>query len=373
MSRNRSPWRSASAVLVAAALPLLGMASTAHASSNPSGNVNVVGYSVVKKAYAALESAFQATPAGSKVTFTNAFGASDTMTEDVANGQPADFVNLSFEPNVGELVTAGKVPSNWRSQELTLAGVNVGAKGGVTTNPTPGILTNSAVVFVVRTGNPENIVNWGSLVKKGVQIVTPNPLTSGSARWNLLAAYATALANRETPKQAQAFVKNLLAHTVAQPSSGSTSMAAFLGGTGNVLLDYEDDALAAQKAGDAIQIVDPAQTLLIQNPAALTDTGVKNAAAVAFYKYVFSTAGQTVLAGLGYRSVLTSVWNATSSSFASFGATKKLLTVSGLKLGGWDTLNKFLFSPTIKFPSGSSSSPSQGLVTYLEQFAGTAK
>src|ERR1035437_8509691 len=125
-------------------------------------NVNVVGYSVVGPAYKALEAAFQATPAGQNVTFTNSFGASDTETNNVANGLSADIVNLSYQPNIATLVGASKVPANWAKQELTIGHVNPALKGKKqqTVYSTPGIVTDSVVVFVVRPKNPLNIVSW---------------------------------------------------------------------------------------------------------------------------------------------------------------------------------------------------------------------
>lgn len=336
-------------------------------------NVNVVGYSVVGPAYKALEAAFQATPAGRNVTFTNSFGASDTETSNVVNGQAADLVNLSYASNVASLVTAGKVPSNWTSQELAYGHVNPALTGANqrTTYPTPGIVTDSVVVFVVRSGNPLHITNWSSLIKAGVQVVTPNPLTSGSAKWNLLAGYAAQISLGASPTKAQDYLKQLIAHTVAQPSSGSAALAAFVGGTGNVLLDYEDDALAAVANGDAIQIVTPPQTLLIENPIALTDTGVSNPGAVAFYRYLFSAAGQGIFASLGYRSVLKTVWLQTKSDFPAFKKATDLLTVADLNKKGWPSVDPEFFSPTVVFPKGSTTHPSQGIVTYLEQFAGS--
>jgi sulfate/thiosulfate transport system substrate-binding protein len=336
-------------------------------------NVNVVGYSVVGPAYKTLETDFQATAAGSGITFTNSFGASDTETNDVVAGLPADIVNLSYAPNMSTLVAASKVPVNWALQERTVAGVNVNLTGKrqQTVFHTPGIVTDSVVVFAVRAGNPLNIKNWGDLVKPGVQIVTPNPVTSGSARWNLLAAYASQIALKRTPGEADAFLKALISNTIAQPTSGSAALAAFIGGTGNVLLDYEDDVDAAIAAGDNIQLVTPPETLLIENPIALTNTGVSNPAAVAFYKYLFSKAGQTVLAGLGYRSVLKSVWTKTDKKFGSFRNSTALETVEQLSPTGWATLNPEFFNNSVIFPSGGGTYPNFGIVTYLEKFAGS--
>ncbi len=335
-------------------------------------NVNVVGYSIVGPAFKALEAAFQAAPAGQGVTFTNSFGASDTETSNVANGQAADIVNLSYEPNVSTLVSDNLVPGNWKSQEKSIAGVNTSLTGKKqqTTYNEPGIVTNSTVVIVVRKGNSLGIRGWKDIIRPGAEIITPNPATSGSAKWNLLAGYAGWLTQKHTPVQAQNYLKSLLSHTIAQPTSGSSALATFLTGEGNVLLAYEDDAQAAVAAGDPVQIVVPAQTLLIQNPIALTNTGINNTSATAFYKFLFSRTGQGIFANLGYRSVLTSVWNLTKGDFASFTAPTKLLTITNLNKNGWSGTDPEFFGSTVKFPKNDSNHPNAGIVTYLEQFAG---
>jgi sulfate transport system substrate-binding protein len=328
---------------------------------------------VVAPAFSDLEAAFKVTPAGRNVTFTNSFGASDTETSDVINGQSADIVNLSYASNVTTLVGHGKVPANWKDQELAYAHVNTTLTGKKqqTVYPTKGIVTDSVVVFVVRAGNPLDIKTWSDLVRPGVQIVTPNPLTSGSAKWNLLAGYASQVAQGRSPHRAQDYLKSLIAHTVAQPTSGSAALAAFLAGTGSVLIAYEDDALAAVAKGDPVQIVTPPQTLLIENPLALTDTGVANPGAVAFYRFLFSAGGQGIFATLGYRSVLTKVWAVTKYAFASFKKPTDLQTVTEINKKGWPGIDPEFFATTPVFPAGSTTYPSQGIVTYLEQFAGS--
>jgi sulfate transport system substrate-binding protein len=273
---------------------------------------------------------------------------------------------------VTTLVNDNLVPSNWKSQERSVAGVNtalIGKKQQTTYNA-PGIVTNSTVVFVVRKGNPLNFRGWSDLIRPDSEIITPNPATSGSAKWNLLAGYAGWIQSKHTPNQAQNFLKSLLEHTLAQPTSGSAALSTFLSGAGNVLLAYEDDAQAAVSAGDPVQIVVPRQTLLIQNPIALTDTGINNPAAEAFYKYLFSVNGQGIFASLGYRSVLSSVWQVTSSSFASFRAPTKLFTISNLNKKGWAGADPEFFGATVTFPSNDTTHPNAGIVTYLEQFAG---
>jgi sulfate transport system substrate-binding protein len=165
-------------------------------------------------------------------------------------------------------------------------------------------------------------------------------------------------------------LKSLLENTVAQPSSGSTALSTFLGGTGNVLLAYEDDALAAKAAGDAITIVTPPETLLIENPIALTQTGLTNPAATEFYQYLFSAAGQTIYSSLGYRSVLKKVWTKRKNTFASFTKPSYLWFVSKIETGGWPSVDPIFFGSAVVLPEGNATHPISGIVTYLEQFAG---
>lgn len=367
--RVRTPKLVRLAAVGLAGATTLGVVALPASASTQATIVNVVGYSVVGPAYKALETAFQATSAGSGVTFTNTFGASGTEATNVANGLPADVVNLSYYSDEEADATAGAIPSDWQNQENTVGGVN---PASATVYTTPGIVTDSTVVFIVRKGNPLGIKQWSDLTRKGVRLVTPNPETSGSAKWNLLAAYAAWKALGHTPDQDQNFVKSILEHAVAEPPSGSTALSTFLAGTGDVLLDYEDDALAAVAAGDAITVVVPPQTLLIENPVALTNTGLNKPAAVAFYQYLFSSAGQTILANLGYRSVLKSVWAATKSSFAAFKKPTDLQTVTDINSGGWPVLDKEFFGANVTFPSNDPTHPNEGIVTYLEEFAGRA-
>ena len=140
--------------------------------------INLVAYSTPASAYAKLISAFEQTSAGKNVSVTSSFGASGTQAKDVVDGQPADVVNFSLEPDMAKLVKAGLVSSDWD-----------------TVGPAHGMVTNSVVVFVVRKGNPDHIQNWSDLIKPGVKVVTPNPFSSGSARWNIMAAYGAALAS----------------------------------------------------------------------------------------------------------------------------------------------------------------------------------
>jgi len=288
------------------------------AGAQSGGSVGLVAYSTPKPAYTVLATDFAKTKAGSGVTVSPSFGPSGTQATSVVDGLPADLVNFSLEPDMAKLVKAGLVSSTWD-------------KGA-----TKGMVTDSIVSFVVRPGNPKHITTWADLVKSGVGVITPNVFSSGSAKWNIMAAYGAELALGKTPAQAQQYLSLLLHNAVAQPSSASAALQTFLSGQGDVLLDYEDDALYAKSKGEPVDVITPPQTILIQNPIAVTKTA--SPAAKAFLAYLLSPAGQTVWGQQGYRPVLPSV----AAKF-KFPQPKSLFTID--HLGGWTSINKSFFDP----------------------------
>jgi sulfate/thiosulfate transport system substrate-binding protein len=315
--------------LTAAALAVPAILSGCAASSGSSGDqdkLSVVGFSVLKTANEPVISAFQKTAPGKNVTFTTSYGASGDQSRAVAAGLHADEVHLSLTPDVQALVDAGIVDKNWDQ------------------NATHGILTDSVVVFLVRKGNPLNIQSWDDLTKPGVKVVTPNPASSGSAKWNILAAWAHAAdAPGGSDAKAQQFVTQLLHNTVAMPSSGSDALASFLAGNGDVLLAYENDSIEAKAAGDDVDYVVPKDTLLIENPAAVTTDAAP--AAQDFLDFQLSKAGQTLYAQAGFRPVIkgvkTDVPGANDPS-NPFPKVPHLYTVDH-DFGGWDKANPQYF------------------------------
>jgi sulfate/thiosulfate-binding protein len=313
---------------------------TASKSSSGSGGaqLSLVAYSTPSSAYAKLISAYQQTPEGKGVTVSTSFGPSGTQSRAVAAGQPADVVNFSLTPDVTRLVKAGLVAKGWDA------------------GPTKGLVTDSVVAFGVRPGNPKHIKTWADLIRPGVKVITPNPFTSGGSRWNIVAAYGAQRALGKTAAQADAYLQTLLTKNVAvQPSSASAALQTFASGEGDVVLDYEDDLIHAKKKGIALDYVIPPQTVLIQNPIAVTVKSANAAKAQAFVNWLESPAAQTLWAEQGYRPVLPSV-------AAKFGSTfpkpAKLFTISSL--GGWTSVTSAFFDPA------------NGLVTKLEQKAGVS-
>ncbi|MBV9413357.1 MAG: extracellular solute-binding protein [Solirubrobacterales bacterium] len=192
------------------------------AATSGSTTLQLVAYSTPKKAYDALTTAFAQTSAGKGVSFGQSFGASGSQSRAVDSGQPADVVTFSTTPDMTRLVKDGIVAKSWNA------------------NPQQGFSSDSVVVLVVRKGNPKHITGWDDLIKPGVDVITPNPSTSGSARWNILAGYGAQLKEGKSPAQALAYVKTLLTKNVSvQDSSGSAAMSTFTGGKGDVVLSYE--------------------------------------------------------------------------------------------------------------------------------------
>jgi sulfate transport system substrate-binding protein len=296
----------------------------------------LVGYSTPKKAYGALTSAFEQTSAGKGIGFSQSFGASGSQSRAVDSGQPADIVAFSTTPDMTRLVKDGIVSTNWDS------------------NPQKGMSSDSVVVLVVRKGNPKHITGWNDLIKPGVDVITPNPSTSGSARWNILAGYGAQLKDGKTPAQALDYLKTLLTKNVSvQDSSASAALNTFTSGKGDVLLDYESDAIAAEKAGDSIQYLIPKQTLLIETPIAVTSKSKHPSDAQAFVNWQWSAAGQKIWAQQGYRPVMPSV----AKQFADkFPTPPQLFTIT--YLGGWTKVKDAFFDP------------SSGSITKIEQEAG---
>jgi sulfate/thiosulfate-binding protein len=242
----------------------------------------------------------------------------------VAAGQDADLVALSLDPDVNLLVGKGLVPKNWAA------------------NSHKGIVSDSVVVFVIRDGNPKNIRGWGDLVKPGVQVISPNPFTSGGARWNVMAAYGAQRRAGKTDKQAIAYLYKLFKHIPVQPDSARAALQIFAQGKGDVLITYENEAIYAEKKGIHTQYKTPKATLLIETPVALTKAGLQKPAAKAFYKYLWSSTAQKAFAAQGFRPVVKSV-----AKGYKFYNPAGLFTITSSKLGlnGWRNVNRRFFHP----------------------------
>jgi sulfate/thiosulfate-binding protein len=312
------------AALATAALAGCGGPAEDSAASGGGGGtdkLSLVAYSTPKEAFAQLIPAFQKTAEGKGVSFTQSYGASGDQSRAVAAGLPADVVNFSLAPDVDKLVEPGIVNADW-------------AKTGAH----DGFVTNSVVVLAVRKGNPKNIKDWDDLIKPGVEVDTPNPFTSGGAKWNLMAAYGAQIARGKSPDDALGYLKELLRHTPVQDKSARESLATFAGGKGDVLISYENEAITAQKSGVDLEYVVPDQTILIQNPAAVTQDSKSPDKAKAFLSFLATPEAQKIYAANGYRSVIPSLVDP-----KKYPTPKQLFKID--KFGGWDKVNADFFDP----------------------------
>jgi sulfate transport system substrate-binding protein len=317
---------SLAAALAVAAL----LASTAGARA-VDAKLSLVAYSTPREAYSKIIPLFQKTPQGQGVSFSQSYGASGDQARAVLNGLKADIVALSLGPDVDQLAKAGLVDSKWNRQSYK------------------GIVTDSVVVFAVRDGNPKHIKTWSDLLKPGVSVITPNPFTSGGARWNVMAAYGAWIKQGKTPKQAQANLLKLFQNVSAQDTSARNALNTFLSGKGDVLLTYENEAIAAQLAKQPLQYVIPRSTILIENPVAVLKDSPNKDAANAFLRFLRTPAAQQVFADYGYRPILKSVFEANKKKFPS---RPGLFTIDQLGLGGWSKVQTQFFDPTTGIVAG---------------------
>jgi sulfate transport system substrate-binding protein len=297
--------------------------STAASGSNSGTELKLVGYSTPQTVYDdSLEPGFGKTAAGDGVSFSDSFGASGDQSRAVEAGQPADVVHFSIQPDMQRLVDAGMVDANWDQ------------------NKYGGFVEDSVVTFVVRKGNPDNIQTWDDLLKPGVDVVTPNPFQSGSAKWNLMAAYGAQIQAGKSPADAEQFLSDLLSHAKVQPASGRDATTAFTSGQGDVLLSYENEAIATQNAGEDVDYVIPDDTLLIQTPIAATKDA--SPAAQDFVDYLYTDQAQQAWADAGYRPVVQSVFDANKDKFPT---PSGLFEITDIDPKGWDAINAKFFDP----------------------------
>jgi sulfate transport system substrate-binding protein len=307
--------------LIAAAL-VIAAGAAGGTGSTKGGSLSVVGYSTPKTVFGKIVEAFQQTPDGKDVSFSQSYGASTDQAKAVAAGLDADVVFLSWGGDVNLLVDAGLVDSKWDRQSY----------GGVE--------ADTVVVFAVRNGNPKHIKGWNDLIKPGVQVVTPNPFSSGSARWNILAAYAAQRHLGKSDAQAQGYVKKLFEHVVSQDTSGRNATNTFLSGRGDVLLTYESEAITSKLAGQDIQYVIPRQTMLIQLPIAVLKSSPARDLANRFIQFTKGTTAQDIFGQYGWRPVN----RVSAAKFKSkYPARPGLITIDDKTIGGYRVAEKRWF------------------------------
>jgi sulfate transport system substrate-binding protein len=283
--------------------------------------LTLVAYAVPEPGWSKVIPAFVATPAGKGVEVTTSYGASGDQSRAVVDGKPADIVNFSVEPDVTRLVKAGKVAADWNA------------------DVTKGVPFGSVVSLVVRKGNPKNIRDWDDLLAPGIEVVTPSPLSSGSAKWNLLAPWAVKSDGGKNQQSGLDYITRLVTdHIQTRPGSSREATDVFLQGTGDVLISYENEAINIERQGKQVEHINPAQTFKIENPVAVVSTGTHTDKAGALKNFLFTPEGQKIWAQAGFRPVDPAV----AAEFVSdFPAPQKLWTIADL--GGWTTVDSALF------------------------------
>jgi sulfate/thiosulfate-binding protein len=279
----------------------------------------LVAYSTPQAAYEEIIKAFQKTDDGKNVEFTTSFGASGDQSRAVEAGQGADVVAFSLEPDITRLVKAKIVADDWNSDEYK------------------GMVTDSVAVIATREGNPKNLSDWDDLTKPGVEVITPNPFTSGGARWNVMAAYGAASDGGKDEKAGVDYLNALFKNVPVQDDSARKALGTFTGGKGDAMLAYENEAIFAQQNGQKIDYTVPDETILIENPAAVTETSKHPKEAQAFLDFLRSDDAQKIYEDNGYRPVVEGV-----AAEGDFPEPSGLFTIADF--GGWPDVMKKFFS-----------------------------
>jgi sulfate/thiosulfate transport system substrate-binding protein len=261
----------------------------------PPVTLTFVAYSTPREAYGEIIPLFQAKwleETGQQVILQESYGGSGSQSRAVAGGFEADLVALSLESDVTRLVDAGLITHDWKD------------------NPYQGIVSNSLVAFAVRPDNPKNITDWAGLVQDGIEVITPNPATSGGAQWNVLAAVGAVQRGHvegfdASEEGATEFLSKLLTNVSVLDKDARESFLNFERGIGDVAITYENEIITGQLGGQEYQVVYPSSTILIETPVALVDTYVDKhgtrEVAQAFYEFLWSTEAQRVFVQYGYR------------------------------------------------------------------------
>jgi sulfate/thiosulfate transport system substrate-binding protein len=318
------PWLQAAVGLAAVSALLLiaagcGGGEEASGAAGGEKKLSLVAYSTPREAYEEIIPAFQKTAAGNGVKFEQSYAASGEQSRAVESGLKADVVAFSLEPDITRLVDAGLVSKDWNSDQYK------------------GMVTDSVVVFVVRKGNPENIRTWDDLLRDGIEVVTPNPFTSGGAKWNIMAAYGAQREQGKSEEEAIAYLRALFSeHVPVQDKSAREALQTFSAGKGDVMLAYENEAIFAQKAGQQLDYVVPVQTILIENPVAVVSSSAQKDTAQTFVDYLRTPEAQQVFGEKGYRPVVKDVL----AKF-DFPTPPSLFTIDDV--GGWANVNRRFF------------------------------
>ena len=283
------------------------------------GSLTLVAYSTPREAYEQITSAFGETEEGQGVSFETSFGSSGEQSRAVEGGLPADVVALSLEPDITRLVEARLVEDNWNADEYQ------------------GMVTDSVVVLAVRPGNPKGIQSWDDLIREDVEVITPNPFTSGGARWNVMAAYGAQLEPGKSEDEGIEYLRQLFSNVPVQDKSARESLQTFTGGKGDVLIAYENEVITAQQEGEELEYLIPDQTILIENPVAVVSDSQNPEQAQAFVNFLRSPESQRIFGEQGYRPIVEEVLGE-----FDYPTPPNLFTIDDL--GGWEEVTRRFFN-----------------------------
>lgn len=293
-------------------------------------------YTTPREAYRLIIPLFQEywlSETGQKVIFEESYLGSGAQSRAVVEGFEADIVALSLEADINRIKEAGLITHEWNQGDHN------------------GMVTTSVVAFAVREGNPLNIQDWADLAEPNLEILTPNPNTSGGAMWNILALYGAALRGRiegvpgQDPEAAAAFLRQVLKNISVMDKAARDSILTFEKGIGDVAITYENEVLVGRQTGQNYELVIPSSTILIENPIAVVDASVDKhgtrEAAQAFIDFVYSEQAQEIFAQHGLRVVNPVVAEVSKSQYPD---PEDLFTVD--YFGGWPDIMVDIFGET---------------------------
>ncbi len=296
-------------------------------------NLILGAYTTPREAYGEIIPLFQEywlEETGQKVTFEESYLGSGAQSRAIVEGFEADVVALSLEADVIRIQEAGLITHDWKDGEHQ------------------GIITTSIVSFAVREGNPKDVHDWDDLIQDGLEILTPNPNTSGGAMWNILALYGAALRGQieevpaDNPNAAFEFLCQMLSNVSVMDKAARDSVLNFEMGIGDLAITYENEVLVGRQSGNTYELVIPTSTILIQNPIAVVDASVDKhgtrEVAEAFIAFLYSTQAQEIYAEYGLRVVNAEVAAAHTNIYPEV---TDLFTVE--YFGGWDTIMTDIF------------------------------
>jgi sulfate/thiosulfate transport system substrate-binding protein len=287
------------------------------------GKIALVGYSTPQEVYTDhLIPAFQKSEAGQGTEFTTSFAGSGDQRRAILAGLPFDYVHFNLEPDMKYLQDDGLIPDDYRADEFK------------------GSPQQSVVVIATRPGNPLGIKGWDDILDKDIEIINANPFTSGGARWNVMAVYGQVIEGGGTEEEGLAAVRKLLERVPTYPASARDALNEFLGGKGDVALQYENEAIQAQLAGEDIEYIVPDATIKIDTLAAIASDAQNAEGAQAFYDWLHTDEAQEIWAENGYRPVVESILAKHEDKFP---IPPELFTIEDL--GGWDQVMTDFFDP----------------------------